>query len=538
VSPSSAVIESSHPSPVPTPPPITVFAGFALLILASFAPAALADPATVLLSSPPPPRSDWPTLRGDLQRSGFYPEFPQGPLRLAWRKELWRELTGPRAEIIVGDGLAFLGTYAGRFHAWDVRTGTEAWTYDTDAPIGHAAAFHAGTVFFGSMDQCLYALHATTGNLKWRFHAAAGIWVSPTIWRDTVFFGARDGTFHALDAATGEPRWRFQTGDRILTTASICEEGRRVVFASEDMRVYCLDIREGTLLWRSRKLAGLSVRDYAPVIVRGLALVTTNPVKDFHATLDHHQQLLLDRTGFTGVDDRYIPATPDDIRAEQDFIVRFLQTHPEEQTFYAFDLNNGLEPWIAPVLYVGGLHNPPSPPCVNPTTGDVFVQLRSAYGVWDGGGEVRAYTSVGQLDLATGRVHLIEHGHPSKDPGRPAGQKDMPWMTFNLIGDETQSLACSPDRLFSIHQGFIGSMNFETGLTASLHGKRDTYGGFYGPGTFGWESDGGLDRARAAGQPFGIVNEWHGPARALVSVADNRVFFHVGSQVLCLESIP
>jgi hypothetical protein len=477
-------------------------------------------------------------LRGDLQRSGFYREFPKGQLRVAWRKELWRELTGPRTEVIVGADLAFIGTYAGNFHAWDVHTGIEAWSYRADGPIGHAAAFHAETVYFGSMDCQLYALNATNGNVRWRFQADGGIWVSPTLWRDTVFFGARDGTFHALNAATGDPRWSFQTGDRILTTASISEEGDRVVFASEDMHVYCLDVRDGRLLWKSRKLAGLSVRDYAPVLVRGLALITTNPVKEFHHTLDQHQRLLLDRTEFTGPDDRYIPATPDEIRAEQDLIVRFLENHPEEQTFYAFDLQDGQEPWIAPVLYVGGLHNPPSPPCVNPVTGDVFVQLRSAYSVWDGGSEVRAYTTIGRLDVRTGRVDLMEHGHRSKEPGRPPGQKDMPWSTFNLIGDETQTLACSPARLFSIHQGFIGSMDLATGLTANLYGKRDTYGGFYGPGTFGWEQDGGLDRAHAAQQPYGIVNEWHGPARALVSVAGNRVFFPVGSQVICLEPLP
>jgi hypothetical protein len=297
-------------------------------------------------------------------------------------------------------------------------------------------------------------------------------------------------------------------------------------------------VEKGQLLWKSRKLAGLSLRDYAPVILHGLAFVTTNPVKDFHATLDEHQRLLLARSGFTGADDRYIPATPEEIRSEQDFIVGYLQEHPEEQTFYAFRIGDGQEPWIAPIFYVGGLHNPPSPPCVNPNSGEIFVQLRSAYTVWDGGGEVRSYTGIGRLDPTTGRVELIEHGHPSTAPPRPAGQKDMPWMTFNLIGDETQTLACSPDRLFSIHQGVIGFMDLATGLTARLYGKRDTYGGFYGPGTFGWERDSGMTRAREANQPFGIVNEWHGPARALVSVAGDRVFFPVGSQVLCLEPMP
>jgi hypothetical protein len=66
-------------------------------------------------------------------------------------------------------------------------------------------------------------------------------------------------------------------------------------------------------------------------------------------------------------------------------------------------------------------------------------------------------------------------------------------------------------------------------------GKRDTYGGFYGPGTFGWENQGGEAKAAKAGRPFALVNEWHGPARGVASVAGGRVYLNVGSQVLCLE---
>ena len=58
-----------------------------------------------------------------------------------------------------------------------------------------------------------------------------------------------------------------------------------------------------------------------------------------------------------------------------DAIVALLEAHRDEQTFHAFRVNDGSEPWIAPILYTGGLHNPPAPPCANPETGEVFVQL-------------------------------------------------------------------------------------------------------------------------------------------------------------------
>ena len=479
--------------------------------------------------------ADWPTLHGNLQRTGFYPEFPNGKLRLAWRKELFRELTGPRAEVIVSGGAAFMGTYAGKFYGWNATNGLERWVLQTGGAIGHSPAFADGVVFFGSMDRRLRAVTVATGREKWSFEAEEGIWVSPVAHQGLVMFGDRAGNFYALNAGTGRPVWSFQTEDRILTTASISEDGARVIFASEDMHAYCLDAKSGRLLWKSRQLPGLTLRDYAPLIVRGLAIFTTSPVKDFHAILGEHENMLVQWAGFTGRDRRYIPGTPADVAREQERIVQFLKAHPDEQTFHAFRISDGGEPWVAPILYTGGMHNPPTPPCFNPQTGEVFVQLRSAYGIWDGGGEVRSFTCFGKLDVATGRVALVPHSYPAKEPSRPPGAKDTPWGSFNYIGDETQALSCSPGRLFCTHQGNLGLLDLKTGKIENLFGRRDSYGGFYGAANFGWEDQGGVEKARAAGQPFGLVNEWHGPARAIVSVAGGRIYFPTGSQVLCLE---
>jgi outer membrane protein assembly factor BamB len=486
-------------------------------------------------SLPAAQQDSWPTLHGDLQRSGFYAHFPKPPLKLVWRKELWRELTGPRAEVIISDGLAFVGTYAGTLFAWDANTGDERWLFKTGQPIGHSPTVANGVLYFGSMNRRLYAVESATGKERWSFECDEGIWSSPVVAGGVVMCGARDGTFHALDAASGKLKWKWQTAGPILSSASISEDGARVVFTGEDMRAYCLRIADGALHWKSRQLAGLSTRDYFPVITRGLVFITTNPVKDFHTILTEHQQMLVKRTGFAGKDPRYIPGTADEVRNEQDFIVDFLKQHPEEQTFYAFRIEDGTEPWVAPILYTGGLHNPLTPPCVNRATGEVFTQVRSAYGTWDGGGEVRPFTGFGKLDLRTGRVELLEHSYKSKEPGRPPGAKDMPWGSFNYIGDETQTLSCSPEFLICTHQGFIGAFDWQKRTIANLFGRRDSYGGFYGAANFGWENGGGYEKAAAANAPYGLVNEWHGPARAIVSVVGNRIYFPVGSQVICLE---
>jgi hypothetical protein len=493
------------------------------------------------LGAPPVPNDarSWPTWHGDGQRSGYYSKFPRQPLRMVWRKELYRELTGPRAEVIVADGLAFLGTYAGTMYAWDAASGDEKWHIQTAGPIWHSPAFDAGTLYFGSLDGKLRAVDATTGKPRWTFAAAEGIGVAPLVHDGRAYFGDREGNFYAVSTSDGTEIWRHRTGAPILATASVSEDGKRVLVASEDMHVYCFAADGKTdrdkPIWKSAKLPGISLRDQAPTIVGDLAIVTTNPVKHFHATLGEHQNMLVRRTGFSGKDDRYIPGAGDDVRREQDFIVDFLKKNPHERTFHVLRVADGRSPWIAPILYTAGMHNPPAPPCVDRSTGDVYVMLRTAYGTWDGGGEVRPHTGVGKLDLRTGRVALVGHSYPSKDAGRPPGAKDMPWMAFNYIGDETQTLSVAPGLLLCNHQGFLGSLDLAKGRVASLFGKRDTYGGFYGPGSFGWENQGGYERAKTAGQPFAIVNQWHGPSQAIASVAGELVFYQVGAQVLCFR---
>lgn len=435
----------------------------------------------------------------------------------------------------MGGGLAFIGTYAGNFYALDWASGETRWIFKTGGAIGHSAQYNDGAVYFGSMDRKLYALIAETGKPKWIFEAEEGIWVATTVFSGLVMFGDRGGSFYALDEKDGRLLWKFKTGDRILTTAAISEDEKYVLFASEDMHLYCLKISDGSPVWKSRKLQGLSVRDYAPVIYAGLVFITTNPVKDFHTILGENEQMLVKRTGFSGKDPRYIPGAAEDVEKEQEFIVDYLKKNPAEQTFYVFNVKDGSEPFIAPILYTGGLHNPLTPPCVNKATGEIFVHIRSAYTTWDGGSEVRSFTGFGKLDIKTGSVKLLDPAYQSQEPNRPAGAKDRPWMTFNYIGDETQTLSCSAELLICNHQGYIGSLNLKTLLTERLYGKRDTYGGFYGPGNFGWEDQGGAQKAKSAGKPFGIVNEWHGPARAIVSVVSNKVYYPVGSQVICLE---
>ena len=172
--------------------------------------------------------------------------------------------------------------------------------------------------------------------------------------------GDRAGTFHAVDAKTGEAAWTFPTGAMILKPASFSPDGQQIVVGSEDMHVYCLS-PAGKLLWKSPKLAGLSLRDGAPTVWEGRVIVRTNPSRPFHESLHEGQRVVCDIQRNIPVDERedkvypglykgqyFLRRTDRREKAENAGVVQYLKEHPHSRTWFTLNLADGREPWIAP----------------------------------------------------------------------------------------------------------------------------------------------------------------------------------------------
>lgn len=475
------------------------------------------------------PAQDWPTVHKDARRSGFSGTVPSGPYERKWYRDFHEEMIASRVEAVVAEGKVFVGTFAGRVHALDVADGRTAWTFQSGGPIGHSPLYLDGRVYAASDDGRLYCLQASDGRRLWSYPAGAGIWVAPATDGTRVYAGDRAGVFHAVDARTGAKAWTFPTGGMILKPASVAEDGP-VVFASEDMHVYALS-PDGRLLWRSAKMQGVTTRDHAPTLWRGLAIVRTSPADGFHAVMDRNQAFLADVQKRTpiGPDDRVIDDkhgayilryTEARHSAEQEAVAGHLRENPHDRTFYAFRLEDGAEPWIAPVLYTGGLHNPATPPTFDPKTGDLYTFYRSSVTNWSRG--VRPFTAVGRLDRGTGRIESVRHAH-GDEPG---------WSAFASIGDEAQALSLMGDVLLSTHQGTLGGLRLHERTWWPICQARDTYGGIFGPGALpgGWEAE---KKAQREGLLVNMPNEWHGPDKSIVAIAENRFFWVTGSQVVC-----
>ncbi len=479
--------------------------------------------------------SEWPTVHNDYQRSGYTDEVVRGPYERKWYRDFHDEMIATRVEAIVAEGKCFVGTFAGTMYALSVTNGKTLWNFTAAGPIGASPCYHDGRLYFGADEGFatghLYCIDAADGSLLWKYDAGAGIWVSPACDGRKVYFGDRAGVFHAVDAKTGAQLWTLKTGGMILKPASFSHSKDKIIFGSEDMHVYCVS-PEGELIWKSAKLEGLSMRDQGPTIWRGLAIVRTNPADSFHTVLGRTGDVLKkiqlslpkrseDKVLLDKWNDLVMHPTPRRRKAEEDGIVKYFEENEYDKCFYALRLEDGAEEWTAPVFYTAGLHNPPTPPTFDPKTGELHTFCRSALTYYLRG--VRRYNSMGRIDRETGR---FDFNWPARESGRD-------WYPFAMIGDETQALSIMGDTLLCTHQGTLAGLDLKTLKVTTIWAGRDTYGGIFGPAAVSGGFDGAKKLARE-GYLTGMPNEWHGPDRSICAVAEGRIFWVVGSHVVCI----
>ncbi len=198
----------------------------------------------ILVVSASPMRSagaDWPTYRGDGQRSAHV-EQPLGlPLDLAWKHQapLAPDPAWPRCPRM---------------------------TFDRTFQVVAAG----DRVLFGSSaDGSVIALSASDGEVCWRFFTEGPIRFAPALWRDRALVASDDGYLYAIRLSDGQLLWRFRGGpsdSRVLGNEAmisrwparggpvVCED--TVYFAagiwpSEGIYVYALDPSSGDVLWKN-----------------------------------------------------------------------------------------------------------------------------------------------------------------------------------------------------------------------------------------------------------------------------------------------
>jgi hypothetical protein len=458
--------------------------------------------------------ADWPTLRGNPQRTGYVERSLSLPLSVSWVRHFRNERIGPAVEPIVSQGRLFVGTHQGNLWALNAETGEPAWRFEAPGAFLHSPTMSDGLILAGNTDGRLYALDATNGKLRWFFDAGpGGFAASPTVANGVVFIGSRRGDFLALDLATGAKRWHHSIGVPIRQTAAF--DAGKVFVTAEDLRLRCLHAADGKLEWITDPMSGQTARDYYPVVVRGgptpRIVVRTNPLSNMADCVNRDRHFLCQLAKVDHSSWQKLEAwlkSPDSmgtdelLRQEQEAIRRYLDGKQEHKTFFVFDMGTGKAGPTAPILWIGGCQAVGTPP-VALSDGRMFVMYRSAYGNWNLG--VAPLVALGFLN-PDATITSLRHQHGNQPP----------WNTFWGTADESQNFVVVGDKVLIVHQATLSAFDLQTKSLQHLAGDRDGWGGYRN-----------LPWAR---------NEWNGPGRGGVAVAGDRLYWQTGSRIICLAS--
>jgi outer membrane protein assembly factor BamB len=170
-----------------------------------------------------PKSEDWPTFRGDNQRSGRAGTKLPRNLKLAWTTKIGGKLSTST----VAAGRIYLASIEDHtVHALAALSGKKLWEFVAGGRVDSPPVCWKGRVLFGSADGYVYCLTAADGQLVWKFRAAPvdqrvmsydqieSVWPvhgSVMIEKDIAYFVAGrsmflDGGLHLyrLDPATGK----------------------------------------------------------------------------------------------------------------------------------------------------------------------------------------------------------------------------------------------------------------------------------------------------------------------------------------------
>lgn len=196
--------------------------------------------------------ADWPTYLHDASRVGSTKEEIKLPLHSSWT---FQSPTAPKMAWAGEDGR--------------VIEGHELFNRIRFDDVFHVA-ISGGKVFFGSsVDGRVICRDLATGADKWSFFTNAPVRLAPTVVNGKVFVGSDDGYAYCLDAKNGKLVWKLRAGphdERILArgrmisrwpvrTGLLVDDGIAYfgagVFPHEKVFIYAVEATTGKVIWKN-----------------------------------------------------------------------------------------------------------------------------------------------------------------------------------------------------------------------------------------------------------------------------------------------
>ncbi len=169
--------------------------------------------------------------------------------RVAWQ---FHAGAGVNNQMTVTDTSVYFGANDGVIYCLDKQTGALQWQTQTEIEshsfkLFSKPQFNNNHVYIGSATRHLYCLNAETGDMLWSFETDDWIRAEPYITDNHIVIATLGGTVYCL-TSDGQEVWKAQIGTHPIY-ADLVGEGERVLVTGSDLRVFCVDVTTGGILW-------------------------------------------------------------------------------------------------------------------------------------------------------------------------------------------------------------------------------------------------------------------------------------------------
>lgn len=151
----------------------------------------------------------------------------------------------------VADGVLYVGSADGSFHAVKADTGERVWRFETKSRIRSDALVSGGHIIFGNFAGLLYALDRTTGTEVWKKETRGPLNASPALVGNKLIVANRNGLVAALEPATGQTTWRTLLWGSAAESTAVPFGDYFYIGASDLRRITCYDPKDATVVWRT-----------------------------------------------------------------------------------------------------------------------------------------------------------------------------------------------------------------------------------------------------------------------------------------------
>ncbi len=153
---------------------------------------------------------------------------------------------------VLADGVLYVGSADGSFHAVKADTGERVWRFESKGQVRGTAALSSDNVFFGTRGGLIHAVARSTGKEVWKFETQLPVTSTPALIGGRLIIGARNGILYGMDPATGAIQWKISFwGSWIESTATDGGNGLAYIGSSDLRRITCFDPKDGRIVWKT-----------------------------------------------------------------------------------------------------------------------------------------------------------------------------------------------------------------------------------------------------------------------------------------------